>query len=266
MTRTTFPRDSTRFHWFGWRIPVSILAALVGAMLWELVAIAADVPFFPRLSSVLMRTVELSLDGTISQHIFTSLANLVVGFSISVVVGVGVGALMGMYWRVDAALNTWVMALLTAPTLVLAPVFFSVFGLSRATPIAIVVFYSVFIIILNARAGVRAVRVDQLEMARSFAAGRWDTFRLVVLPGAAPYAMAGLRLGAGRAVKGMINGEMYIAIIGLGGIIVSAGRVFDATTVLAVVWVVIVVALVLTGLVGIAERHLTNWLPRTQRD
>ena len=78
--------------------------------------------------------------------------------------------------------------------------------------------------------------------------------------------MAGIRLGVGRAVKGMINGEMFIAVVGLGGVVMTAGRNFDAETVLAVMLLIILVAFGAVGLVERIDRRLTAWLPETSRD
>jgi NitT/TauT family transport system permease protein len=90
-------------------------------------------------------------------------------------------------------------------------------------------------------------------------------FRRIIIPAATPMIMAGIRLGAGRAVKGMINGEMFIAAVGLGALVTAAGNRFDATTVLAVLVLIIVVAFAVVRFVQYIDRRLTSWLPETQR-
>lgn len=241
------------------------ISLLAGALAWELVGRSLSLPFLPPLTAVGARMIQLLADGTIPRHLAVSLFNLAIGYGICIVLGNLVGILMGLFWRVDAALSLWVMAFLTTPALVLAPIFFSIFGLSTATPIAIIVFYSLFIVIINARAGVQAVRRDLVEMALSFNASRVLVIRLVILPATMPYLLAGMRLGAGQAVKGMVNGEMFIAVVGLGGVIVDAGRIFDSETVLAVMIVVIGFALVLSWAIAAVDNHLTAWLPVTRR-
>jgi NitT/TauT family transport system permease protein len=76
---------------------------------------------------------------------------------------------------------------------------------------------------------------------------------------------AGLRLGMGRAVKGTINGEMFITAVGLGAVVISAGRRFDAAAVLAVLLVIIIVALVAVKAIQLIDARMTNWLPSTAR-
>jgi NitT/TauT family transport system permease protein len=80
-----------------------------------------------------------------------------------------------------------------------------------------------------------------------------------------PLVYAGLRLGAGRAVKGMINGEMFIAVVGLGGVLIRAGQRFDAESVLAILLLVVIVAFRLVWLLTAAERRTLRWLPATTR-
>jgi NitT/TauT family transport system permease protein len=244
---------------------LGVISLAVGAILWEIVGQVAQVSFFPPLSVVLVRMVELLIDGEILSYLLASLSNLAIGFGLSLAIGLGLGLLMGVYKRVDMALDLYVRAMLTAPSLVFAPIFFSLFGLNRITTIAIIVLYSTFIIILTTASAVKAAPKSLIEMARCYGARDRYVFRRVILPAATPLIMAGVRLGAGRAVKGMINGEMFIAVVGLGGVVMTAGRNFDAPTVLAVMMIIIIIAFALVWLVERLDRRLTSWLPDTAR-
>lgn len=97
------------------------------------------------------------------------------------------------------------------------------------------------------------------EMARSFGAGERQILFRAILPGALPVAMAGLRLGMARAMKGMINGEMFIALMGLGALVRTYGGRFDAVHVLAVLLVIVAVAVLGVGLIQALDRRLTRW-------
>jgi NitT/TauT family transport system permease protein len=262
--RPTPPRGLRRRVLSGsWQVGVASLG--VGALLWELIARSADMPFFPPLSAVIVRLGELLAEPQTWEFLFASITNLIVGFAISLTLGLGIGLMMGMYRRVDMALDIYVRAMLTAPSLVFAPILFVIFGLNRITIIVIVVLYSMFIIILNTASAVKASPAPIVEMARAYGANDRFLFRRVLLPSAMPMIMAGIRLGVGRAVKGMINGEMFIAVVGLGGVVMTAGRNFDAETVLAVMLLIILVAFGAVGLVERIDRRLTSWLPETSR-
>jgi ABC-type nitrate/sulfonate/bicarbonate transport system permease component len=240
-------------------------ALAVLAIFWETVGRLANVDFFPPLTVVLVTLGEMISDGLIISNLATSLTNLVLGFAVSLVIALTIGLLMGAFRKVEAALDIYVNALLTAPSLVFAPIFFSIWGLGRESIIAVVVMYSCFIMIINTAAGVRAVPRPLVEMGLSFSASRTQMFRYVVLPAATPLIMAGVRLGVGRAVKGMINGEMFIAVVGLGKMVQDAGRQLDAASVLAVLIVIVVVAFASVAVVQLIDNRLTSWLPSTTR-
>lgn len=247
------------------RLGEGFIGLLAGAILWEVLGRVGNQPFFPPLSAVLVRLGELFADGLIVENLINSLINLAIGFGISVVLGVGIGMLMGAYRKVEVALDIYVYAMLTAPSLVFAPIFFSIFGLSRASIVGVVVLYTMFIIIVNTTGAIKSVSPSLIEMGRSFCATDRQIFRRIILPAALPLIMAGIRLGMGRAVKGMINGEMFIAAVGLGAIVISAGKRFDAEAVLAILIVIVVVAFVTVKIVQLIDARMTSWLPSTAR-
>jgi NitT/TauT family transport system permease protein len=174
---------------------------------------------------------------------------------------------MGAYPKIGSALDVYVYALLTAPSLVFAPIFFAAFGATktRETTIAVIVMYTVFIIIVNTATAIRSVHPSLIEMGRSFGANDRKMFFRIILPAALPLMFAGLRLGSGRAVKGMINGEMFIAVVGLGAVVMNQGKRFDAAGVLAVLLVIVMVSLVAVKIVQIIDKRMTSWVPSTSR-
>lgn len=242
------------------RVPVSAISLCAGVVLWEIVGRIADVRFFPPFSVVLHTLWEMTTSGQIVGNLMTSLGNLTVGFGISLLIGLVVGTAMGRYRRVNAALSVYVYALLTAPSLVFAPIFFSIFGAGQPAIVAVVVMYSTFVMIITTASAVSHVPHSMIEMGRSFGGNEWQLVTRIVLPAATPSIMAGVRIGMGRAVLGMINGEMFIAIVGLGRIVNQAGGRFDGAAVLAVLIVIILVALGAVGIVQLADRRLTSWL------
>jgi NitT/TauT family transport system permease protein len=237
----------------------------VGLVIWELLGRVFDPTFLPPVSEVAARMAELLADGAVRELLWWSLTNLAVGLSISIVAGVLVGLLTGLSSSAAAALDPWINALLTAPSLVFAPIFFSIWGLGRESIIALIVTYAVFVIIVNTAAAVRAAPEGLREMTRSFDATPAQTFWHVTLPAATPLILVGVRIGVARGVKGMINGEMFIALIGLGRMIRDAQHQLDATTVLAVLALVVTISLALIAMVELIDARLTRWLPSATR-
>jgi ABC-type nitrate/sulfonate/bicarbonate transport system permease component len=238
----------------------------VGIIAWEVIGRLAEFRFLPPPSVVTVRAVDLMRNEGLLDTLLTSVGNLAVGAGLSIVFGIAIGVAMGIWWRVDAALSGIVNALLTAPTLVFAPIYFSIFGFSRWAIIALIVHYSIFLIIITTGDAMKHPPRDLMEMARSFNCDGWRMLRRVTFPSALPLILAGVRLGAGRSVKAMVNGEMFIAVVGLGAVIQGAGRRFDATTVLAVLGVTIFLAIGVQALLVALDRRMTTWLPSTQRE
>jgi NitT/TauT family transport system permease protein len=238
---------------------VQALSLVGGLILWEIFGWLLGLPWLPPFSKVMAALAELIRNGEIFANLAVSLRSLAVGFVISLVVGLVVGVMMGLYPRVDQAIGIYVNALLFTPHLVFAPIFFALFHLSDWTRIAVIVKYTVFIIIIDTATAVRSADPSLLEMARSFGATKRQIFRRVLLPASTVLLLAGIRLGMGRAVKGMITGEMFIAFVGLGGMVQKYGSQFDASRVLALTLVILTVALVVGGLVQIADRRMTQW-------
>jgi NitT/TauT family transport system permease protein len=238
---------------------------LAGIVAWEVIGRILNIQFFPPFSTVVAKLVQLVGSGAILGPLGNSLMNLVVGFAVAAIFGLTVGSLMGLYRKVDRALDVYIYALLTAPSLVFAPLFFSLFGLDRTTIVAVIFMYSAFFMVINTAAAIKAVPNGLVEMGRSYCATDRQLFFEIILPASLPLVMAGLRLGMGRAVKGMINGEMFIAAVGLGKIVIEAQGAFDSATVLAILLVIIIVALVASKLVQVVDARLTGWLPSNAR-
>jgi NitT/TauT family transport system permease protein len=234
-------------------------ALLGGVVLWEGLGHLLALPWLPPFSRTFAALISLIGSGVIIDNLFASLRGLAIGFGFSLVVGLTVGALMARYRKVEYALDIYVNAMIFAPAIVFAPIFFTIFGLSDITRIAVIVLYALFIMVINTFTGMRTVDTALLEMARSFGASERHIFFRILIPASLPVVFAGIRLGMGRAVRGMINGEMFIAFVGLGALAQRFGGQFDASKVLAISLVILVVALFMNWLVQALDHKLTNW-------
>lgn len=239
--------------------PTVPIALVLGIGSWELLSILVDQRYFPRPTAIANRMVLLITTGEATPYLVRSVGDLLVSFAFSVAIALVVGVAMGSSRRVDAALYPFVSALLAAPVIVFAPVIFALFGFGRETVRIIIVLHCLFVMISNIRDGVLAARKDHLEMAHAFGAGPLQSAMFVRAPSALPLTLTGIEIGFGRAVKGMINGELFITITGLGGLIKKAGSVFDATTILAVVFLTILIAILGVYAIRGLERRLITW-------
>jgi NitT/TauT family transport system permease protein len=254
--RLSWPRV---IQWLNHGYAIYSLSLVGGIVLWEALGWLLALPWLPPFSKVMVALTELIQSGEILANLVISLRSLVIGFTISLVLGFVVGIMMGLSRRVDQAIGIYVNALLFTPHLVFAPIFFALFQLSDWTRIAVIVKYTVFIIIINTATAIRTADPALVEMARSFGASKRQIFSRILLPASVVVLFAGMRLGMGRAVKGMINGEMFIAFVGLGGVVQKYGSQFDASRVLAITLVILAVAVVMGGLVQRVDRRMTRW-------
>jgi NitT/TauT family transport system permease protein len=225
----------------GWRAVVSLGA---GAAAWEMTARLVGRFPLPAPSAVVLAAVAMARDGGLLLAVAASLGSLVLGFLGAAVLGVGLGVLIGRSLTVERMLDIYLDAVMSAPTLVYVPVLFALFGASRASQVAVVFAYAFFVIVETTSAGVKQTDGRLIDMARAFGASEQQVFTAIELPAAAPFVLTGLGLGMTRAVKGMVVGEMVIALSGLGAMLRSRGARFDLEGVLALLLVIVMVSVV----------------------
>jgi NitT/TauT family transport system permease protein len=238
----------------------TLVALAAAALAWEAAGRGFGFRFLPPLSSVVEASWQMLESGVLPGHLVSSFASLAFGYALAVAAGVPLGALMGRYRLVEHIFDPYLHAFLASPNLIYVPILFALFGVGGGTQVALVFLYSFFVVVANTMAGVKAGDAALEEMARVFGAGERQLLRTVVLPAALPLILAGLRLGMGRAVKGMINGEMFIALTGLGALIRTYGGRFEADKVLGVLLVIVAFALAAVGMVQWVERRALRWV------
>jgi len=239
-----------------WRTGPALSALLVGVVAWEITSRAVALPFVPPTLAIAAAFWRMILSGEILASLRDSMTMLVVGFGLAVAVGVPVGLLTGRYRRAANVIDPYLDALLSVPSLLLVPVFFGMFGLGRATHVAVVFVYTFVVIAVMTRSGLATIDPAFVEMARSFGASEAQILRQVLLPGALPSVVAGLQLGVGRAIRGLINVEMLMGTAGLGALLRRYGARFDAASVYGVLLVLIALALAGTQLLRLAHKRL----------
>jgi NitT/TauT family transport system permease protein len=212
--------------------------------------------WLPPFTSVLAAVAAMAARGDLAQPVAASLASLAIGYPAAAAAGILAGALMGRSYVVRHLFDVYFDALMASPTLIYVPVLFGLFGVTRTSQVAVVFAYAFFVIAAMTEAGIRDADRRLIEMARAFGASDWQLFRTVTLPAAMPSVLAGLRLGAARAVKGMVVGEMVIALSGLGAVLKAAGGRFDLEGVLSVLLVILAVSVGCNALIRTLESRV----------
>ena len=244
----------------GWKIkPVllGIVSFAVILFLWESVVRLGWVnPFFISQPSAIAATlVRVARSGELWHNLAVSLREFAIGYGASVVVGILAGGLAGRFRTVEYALDPFLWFLYSAPLIAFYPIFVLWFGLGVPTVIVITFLLSVTQIAASTLSGFKNVNPGLLRAARSFGATERDLLWKVVLPASVPMVIAGLRLGIGRALMGVVVGELFGATAGLGYSISYYGSLLKTTDMIAALVVVVVLGVLCTqGLTAIEGR------------
>jgi len=227
------------------------LTLLVAAACYEAVARSGYFPsaLLPTLPKVAATLWSLILDGTMLEHALATMYRVVVGLALAVVIGLPLGILMARNRAVEGFVMPLASALMPIPSLAWVPVFILWFGLGNTVAILIVFYAALFPVLLNAWSGVRAVNPIWLRAAGAMGADERALFWKVMIPGASPFIITGLRQAFLRAWIAVVGAEMLAASDwGLGWVIFDAKEFLNANVMLA--------SLAVIGLIGFVFERL----------
>lgn len=236
-----------------------LLSLITLALLWEIAGRTGNTRLLPPLSIVVVAWFELLVSGQLFRALSISLQAMALGYVLSVLFGVPLGLLMGRYRRLESFLDIYMTALLTVPMISFIPFLVIAFGLGLHSRVWIVFLFAFVIIAINTTAGVRNVDATFTEMARSFGARESDLFLKVILPAALPMIMAGLRLGMGRAVLGMVTSELILAVVGFGAMLMTFSASYNSPALFATILTIVLLAVALLSLIQYLDRRLMPW-------
>jgi NitT/TauT family transport system permease protein len=247
--------------WVIWR---NTFPFIVMFGLWEMVARAGVFPpkLFPSLVTVAQTFVELTVSGILPHHVFDTVLRLLAGFFLAAIFGVGLGILMGRSRRIEDIALPLVSIMAPIPGLAYAPLFLLWFGLGNKSAVLLVAFVSSFAVIFNTWTGVKAVKEIWVRSALAMGANDRRLFVKVIVPGALPYILTGLRLGLAQAWRILVGIEMLAAVPwGLGWMIFGAREFLNTDVMLAGVVVIGVIGLALEKLVfqKLEEYTVMRW-------
>src|SRR5438477_9025778 len=219
--------------------------------------------FFGEPVKVFARLWQWFVSGEIYVHLWVTLVETLVAFLIGTVAGVVIGLWLALSPTASAVLDPYITAINAMPRVILAPIFFVWFGLGIASKVALGLTLVFFIVFFNVYQGVREVSPVVLANARMLGASPKQLLRHVYLPSAMSWVFASLHNSVGLAFVGAVVGEYLGSAKGVGYLILQAEGVFDMNTVVAGVLLLTAFALVLDRLVGLAEKRLLIWQPRS---
>jgi NitT/TauT family transport system permease protein len=257
------PSSALRARVLGSAWTYRLIVLVVLGTLWELGARAVHALLVPTFLGTLGGVVQLVADPKVWGAFLISNQALVIGFALAVVLGIPLGLAAARFRRIEGFIDPYLNILLVTPMAALIPILLMSLGIGLASRVFLVVIFSIPVIIVNCRAGVRQVDPALIEMATSFGASEREVWRKILLPGALPAIMTGVRLGLGRGVTGMVIIELLMVSVGIGGLILNYTGKFQANLLYGVVVLVVLEALILVSAVRALERRIAPWSSQT---
>ena len=241
------------------------IAVAIFLTAWELVGNVFQWinPMFMSAPSLIFKAgYDMFRSGEIYHDLYVSGAEFLGGYFLAAVVGIPFGIMTGWYKRMSYIFDPFVNALNATPRVALLPLVIIWLGIGILSKVGIIFLGAVFSILINTRDGVKTTPVNLLNAARSFGASEWMVFKTVVVPSTIPFILTGLRLAVGRALVGVLVGELYAATAGIGFMITVAGATFQTDKVFVGVGI-----FALSGMIGMelltkVERRFDKWRPQ----
>ncbi len=243
------------------RYIAGILSVAGGLALWELISrfLVDNALFLAAPSEIAVAIYNLAVTGQLWHHVDVSAAEFALGYVIASILGIALGFALASGTTMKHALQPWVSGLNAPPTIALAPLFILWFGIGIWSKVIVVISLVLFPVAINTEAGLRTTSERLIEMLRSFGATRRQIFFKVSLPSAVPFILAGLKLGIGRGLIGVVEAELFGSRAGLGRLISQSADAFNLPELFAGVVVLAVAGIVMTAGFGWLEKRLVPW-------
>jgi len=237
------------------------LSVAGGLLLWELVSrlVIANALFLAAPSEIAVAIWRLGASGQLWHHIGISAAEFALGYVVASILGIALGVAMASSATMKQALQPWVSGLYATPTIALAPLFILWFGIGIWSKVIVVISLVLFPVTINTEAGLRTTSERLIEMLKSFGATQRQIFLKVSLPSALPFILAGLKLGIGRGLIGVVVAELFGSRAGLGRLISQSADAFNMPELFAGVVILAVAGIVMTAGFGRLEQRLVPW-------
>lgn len=236
---------------------LGFLALLIG--LWWLAAVNVPRNLIPTPVLTWQAAVKLVSEGRLQTALLDSLSIYAAGYGMAVLLAVPLGLFMGAFRLLGKTIEIFVFALAATPRVAFIPLIIVLLGLGFEAKVFIVFLGAVMPIIINTYSGVLQADDELIEMARSVGAPRHRVFSRIILPGAVPYILVGLRLGATIGLINTVVAELYTAVRGLGGLLAVYGNTFRMAEYFVIVLTLAMIGVCVTEGLRYLEQRLGRW-------
>ncbi|MGH7263783.1 MAG: ABC transporter permease [Candidatus Rokuibacteriota bacterium] len=244
------------------RRPPLAASLVVWLLAWEAVGRAGVSWVLPPPSRVVVAGLAVVGTEKFAAAMSISLRSFAIGMALALGIGIPLGAVMARLPAVGRVIGTWVNTFVSAPVSALVPILMAVIGIGETTVVVSVFLFAVFVVVLDTRVGFERADRSLVEMARSFGARRDQLYTKVLFWAALPEVLAGVRLGAIRGVKGVVIGQLLVAIMGVGELFELYSKHFLLEEFWALVLLVFTFAFAVSESVAALERRVEYYASR----
>jgi NitT/TauT family transport system permease protein len=247
-------------------IGIRLASLIVVLALWEIFGAKIDQTLFTTPSKIAVAAVDMIASGELWNYLAPSLFVLLIGLSMAVVVGVLIGVLLARYWILDLALGVYITFLYSIPSVALVPLIVLWAGFETSAKVIILFLFAFFPMAINTYQGVKNVDPKLLEVGRSFRCSERQLWINIILPGALPFIITGLRLAIGRGLIGMVLADLYTAISGIGYLIVRTASTYEVDKMFVPIVTLGLLGVGLTAAVRFLETSVAPWTKTGHQD
>jgi sulfonate transport system permease protein len=234
--------------------------------IWQIFGARVDPVLFTTPDAIALAAVEMIRSGELWHYLWPSLVVLAIGLTLAAIVGIAVGLVLARFWVLDVAFGVYITFLYSIPSVALVPLIVLWAGFETTAKVIILFMFAFFPMAINTHQGVKNVDPKLIEVGRAFRASERQLWTNIVLPGALPFIVTGLRLAVGRGLIGMVLADLYTAISGIGYLIVRTASTYQINKMFVPIVTLGLLGVTLTALLRVLELQVAPWTASAARD
>jgi sulfonate transport system permease protein len=247
-------------------IAIRIVSLAAVLTLWQIFGAQVDASLFTTPIAIFWAAVEMIGSGELWMYLAPSLVVLVIGLSLAAVVGIVIGLSLARFWLLDVAFGVYITFLYSIPSVALVPLIVLWAGFETSAKVIILFLFAFFPMAINTYQGVKNVDAKLIEVGRAFRCTEWQLWTNIVLPGALPFIVTGLRLAVGRGLIGMVLADLYTAISGIGYLIVRTASTYQVDKMFVPIVTLGLLGVTLTACLRFVEIYVAPWTAAGSQD
>jgi sulfonate transport system permease protein len=245
---------------------IRLVSLAIFLTLWQIAAMNVDPVLFTSPWKVAVAAVDMIRTGELWASLWPSLLVLLMGLSLAIAFGTLLGLMLARFRIMDVGLTVYITFLYSIPSVALVPLIVLWAGYETTAKVIILFLFGFFPMVINTYQGVKSVDPKLLEVGRAFRCSERQLWANIVLPGALPFIVTGIRLAVGRGMIGMVLADLYTAISGIGYLIVRTASTFQVDRMFVPIVTLGLLGVTLTALLRFVETQVAPWTKAGRED